>query len=251
MYWVRPEQILSCEPGMHRFVWDLHLNPPKALEQEFPISAIVHNTPLVPLGARPLPGKYTVELTVDGKKYRSTIQLKMDPRITASTGDLTKQFEMESASVAGMNDSYDALLRMHSLRAQLKDLTPKLHGKAAADASALDKQFAALEGSAQPNFFGTPPSGKQPENFSSINQHFSAMLAVADSADAAPTAQANAAFQELQGESAKLQKRWNALKEKELLDLNKNLKKTGLAELDPDKPPAKKPGGVAEGDDEP
>jgi len=24
MYWVRPEQILSAEPGMHRFVWNLH-----------------------------------------------------------------------------------------------------------------------------------------------------------------------------------------------------------------------------------
>ena len=68
MYWVRPTQILSAEAGMHRFVWDVHYAPPKALEREFPISAILHNTPLVPLGAWALPGSYTVRLTVERKE---------------------------------------------------------------------------------------------------------------------------------------------------------------------------------------
>jgi photosystem II stability/assembly factor-like uncharacterized protein len=251
MYWVRPEQILSADPGMHRFVWDLHYQPPKSLEHEFPISAIVHNTPLIPLGARPLPGKYIVELTVDGKKYRSALLLKMDPRITASPAGLAKQFEIESGAIAGMDESYESLEQMHSLRAQLKELTPKLRGSAAAAAPALDKQLAEMEGSAQPNFFGTPPHGKQPENFSSLNQHFSAILAVADSADAVPTTQAIAVFQELQSASAKLRDHWNALREKEILELNNALKKANLPELDPKKPFADKLAGAAEGDDEP
>ena len=51
MYWVRPTQILSVGAGMHRFVWDLHYAPPDSLEHEFPISAIVHDTPKYPLGA--------------------------------------------------------------------------------------------------------------------------------------------------------------------------------------------------------
>jgi photosystem II stability/assembly factor-like uncharacterized protein len=251
MYWVRPDRILCAEAGMHRFVWDLHYAPPKSLQHEFPISAILHDTPILPLGARPLPGKYIAELTVDGKKYRSTFQLKMDPRITASSGELAKQFDMESGAVAGMEESYESLEQVQSLRAQLKQIIPKLHEKTAADASALDKQLAEMEGSAQPGFFGTPPRGKQPENFSSLNQHFLAILAVADSADAAPTTQAVAAYGELQDESASLHKRWSALLEKELRDLNESLKRAGLAELDPKKPPAEKPGGVAEGDDEP
>ncbi len=251
MYWVRAEQILSAEPGMHRFVWDLHHDPPKALEHEFPISAILHDTPLTPLGARPLPGSYIVELTVDGKKYRSSFSLTMDPRITASNADLARQFAMESGAVAAMNDSYESLEQVQSVRAQLKEIIPKLHGQTATSAQSLDMRCAELEGAGQPNFFGTPPRGKQPENFSSLNQHFSAILAVADSADAAPTTQANAAFQELQAEAAMQRKRWNALREKELLDLNKELKHEGLAEIDPQKPLAEKPGGAAEGDDEP
>jgi photosystem II stability/assembly factor-like uncharacterized protein len=250
MYWVRPEEILSAQAGMHRFVWDLHYAPPKALEYEFPISAILHNTPLVPLGARPLSGKYKVELTVDRKRYDATFQLKMDPRITASSGDLAKQFDMESEAVAGMDDSYESLEQVQSVREQLKQIVPKLHGNVATDAAALDKQCAELEGATQPSFFGTPPKGKQPENFSSLNQHYSAILAVADSADAPPTTQANAAFQGLESESTRLRKQWSALKEKELLDLNKELKKAKQPEIDPKKPLAEEPGGAGDGDDD-
>ena len=225
MYWVRPEDVLSAQPGMHRFVWDLHFAAPKALEHDFPISAILHDTPLTPLGARPLPGKYRAELTVDGKRYDATFELKMDPRITASAGDLAKQFEMESQAVAGMDDSYDMLEQVLSVREQLRQIMPKLRGALASDAGSLDTQLAELEGATQPSFHGTPPAGKQPENLSSINQHYSALLAVADSADAAPTTQANKAFAELQSESTRLRNSWSALRDKELLALNKELKK--------------------------
>ncbi len=209
MYWVRPKEVLFTQPGMHRFVWDLHWAPPKTLEHEFPISAILHDTPLNPLGARPLPGKYKVELTVDGKRFDATFELKMDPRITASRDDLTKQFDMESEAVAGMDDSYESLEQVQSVRAQLKELTPKVHGNTATEFVALDRLCADLEGATQASFFGTPPTGEQPENLSSLNQHYSAILAVADSADVAPTTQANAAFQELENESIRLRKQWS------------------------------------------
>ena len=251
MYWVRPENVLSAQPGMHRFVWDLHFAPPKALEHDFPISAILHDTPLTPLGVRPLPGKYKAELTVDGKRYDATFELKMDPRITASESDLAKQFVMESEAVAGMDDSYELLEQVLSVREQLKQVMPRLRGTSATDAATFDRQLAELEGATQPNFYGTPPNGKSPENFSSLNQHYSEMLAVADSTDGAPTVQANRAFQELLSESARLRTRWSALKEKELLDLNKELRKSRHPELDPKKALLEEPGGASDGDDEP
>ncbi len=96
-----------------------------------------------------------------------------------------------------------------------------------------------------------PPTGKQPENLSTLNQHFSAILAVADSADAAPTTQATAAYQDLQGSSTALHKRWTGLRGRELTDLNAELRKIGLPALDPAKPPSEELGGASEGDDEP
>ncbi len=257
MYWVRPTQILSGTAGMHRFVWNLHRTPPKALEYEFPISAILRDTPKYPLGAWVLPGNYTVKLTVDGRSYTRPLTLKMDPRIKTSLEDLRRQYAMQLGASQGMDESYEALEQVMSVREQLKEIAPKVEGKPQDKArlteeiSALDKQCAELAGATQRSFFGVPPSGKQPENFSTLNQHYSAILAVADSADAAPTSQAMAAELELNEQASELHKRWSGLCEREIADLNKNLKKAGLAAVDVKKPLGEELGGASEGDDEP
>jgi photosystem II stability/assembly factor-like uncharacterized protein len=257
MYWVRPTQILSGAVGMHRFVWNLHRTPPKALEYEFPISAILRDTPKYPLGAWVLPGNYTVKLTVDGRSYTRALTVKMDPRLKTSLEDLRKQYAMQLGASQGMDESYEALEQVMSVREQLKEIAPKVEGKPKDKArlteaiSALDKECAELEGATQRSFFGVPPSGKQPENFSTLNQHYSAILAVADSADAAPTSQAMAADLELNEQASELHKRWSGLCEREIADLNRNLKKAGLPAVDVKKPLGEELGGAAEGDDEP
>ena len=253
MYWVRPTQIISTEAGMHRFVWNLHYAAPDALESEFPISAIVHNTPLVPLGARVLPGSYTVKLLANGTSHTQPLTVKMDPRIQTPLDELRKQHDMEMGAVEGMNESYEALAQVKSVREQLKAIAAQVGAKEklVKDLAALDSQCAELEGATQQVFFGPPTSGKQPENFSTLNQHFSAMLAVADSADSAPTTQATAAYKELAGSSAALHRRWSAIREKNILDLNGELKKAGLPAIDPKKPLSEELGGASDGDDEP
>jgi photosystem II stability/assembly factor-like uncharacterized protein len=252
MYWVRPAQILSVSPGMHRFVWDLHYAPPDSLGHEFPISAIVHDTPKYALGARALPGIYTVRLNVDGRISTQPLAVKMDPRINTSIADLRKQFEMESGSVEGMNESFESLAQVQSVRAQLKERAAKVGKGLLADAiAAVDKQAAELEGAAQSNFFGLAPGAKQPENFSTLNQHFGTILAVADSADAAPTTQATAVFKELENALEKLNARWTKIRQQDIASLNAELKKAGLAPVDPNKPPDAAPSGDVDGDDEP
>jgi photosystem II stability/assembly factor-like uncharacterized protein len=254
MYWVRPTQILSAEAGMHRFVWDMHYAPPEALNREFPISAIIRDTPQYPLGAFALPGRYTAKLTVEGKGYTQPLIVKMDPRIKTSEAELRKQLEMEMGSVEGMNESYEALRQLQSLRAQLKDrasVAKSLPASLTDAIHALDKQAAEFEGTAQSAFFGVPASGKQPENFSTLNQHFGTLLAVADSADAAPTTQATAAFQELEGALDNLLARWKKLQQGDIRALNASLKNAGLTEVDPSKPPSSQPIADAGAEDEP
>jgi hypothetical protein len=237
---------------MHRFVWDLHYAPPDSLGHEFPISAIVHDTPKYPLGALALPGGYTVKLTVDGKTCTQPLTVKMDPRIKTSLADLRKQFEMESGSVEGMNESFAALSQVRSVRAQLKERTAKAGKGPVADAiAALDKQAAELEGATQSNFFGLPPGAKQPENFSGLNQHFGGILAVADSADAAPTTQATTVYKELEEDIEKLIARWTKIRQQDIPALNAELKKAGLAAVDPDKSVDAVPSANPDGDDGP
>jgi photosystem II stability/assembly factor-like uncharacterized protein len=252
MYWIRPAQILSAAAGMHRFVWDLHYPPPDSLGHEYPISAIYHDTPKLPLGAWALPGNYTAKLTVDDKSYTQPLVVKMDPRIVTSLADLAKQFEMQSGAVEGMNESYETLQQVQSVGAQLKDRAAKAGKGTLANAiAALDKQVAELEGGAQSAFFGTPPSGKQPENLSTLNQHFGTILAVADSADTAPTMQAAAVYLELQDALESVLSRWTRLRNEEIPKLNVQLKSVNLPPVDPNLVPANKPFADEDGDDEP
>jgi photosystem II stability/assembly factor-like uncharacterized protein len=250
MYWVRPTQILSAEAGMHRFVWDMHYAPPESLEHEFPISAIYRDTVKYPLGARAFPGKYTVKLTVDGKSYTQPLVVKMDPRITTPLEDLRKQFEMETASVEGMNQSYEALAQVRSVRSQLNERAAKAGKSALAEAiGALDKKAAELEGATQSAFYGLPPRGKPQENLSTLNQHFLGLLGVADSADAAPTTQAEAVYKELRESLKTLLSQWKKFKEQDVPALNAGLKKAGLTSVDPSKEAAIAPSADTDGND--
>ena len=251
MYWVRPSQTLSAAVGMHRFVWDLRHAPPKALNTEFPISAILHNTPLLPLGSWVLPGNYTARLTVDGKEFTQTFVVKMDPRIKSSLADLQAQASLESGAVAGMNQSYDALTQVASIREQLKDVAPKAKGKLAESLKSLDQQCAQLAGATVSTFYGTPASGKESENFSTINQHFGQLLAIADSADAAPTTQASQVYASLSEQMNDLAKRWQELAQTTIPESNQQLQKYGLPPLDLNKTLEHAIGGAGDGDDEP
>jgi photosystem II stability/assembly factor-like uncharacterized protein len=252
MYWVRPEQILSAEPGMHRFVWNLHYAPPDSLEHEFPISAIYRDTPRYPLGAWVLPGAYTAKLSSGSWNFTKTFNVEMDSRIKTPRIALRKQFDMETGAVAGMNESFAALARVKSVRSQLKDPLAKAGKGTLSDSiAAMDKKCAELEGAAQSSFFGLPPGTKPPENFSTLNQHFGGILAVADSADAAPTTQATAVYKKLQAALQDLSGRWTKIRDQDIPALNVELKKAGLAVIDPSKVLDAAPTADADGDDEP
>jgi photosystem II stability/assembly factor-like uncharacterized protein len=254
MYWVRPAQILSGEAGFHRFVWDLHYPAPAALDHEFPISAIYRNTPELPLGVLALPGSYTVKLTVDGKTYTQPLTLKMDPRIKSPEADMRAQFEMESGAVRGMNESFKMLSEVRSVREQLDERARKLASGASPlteAIAALKKQLGDLEGGTQSSFLGVPSTGKAPENFSTLNQHFGNLLAVADSADAAPTTQAQSVYREETDALKNLHDSWNAIREDNIPSFNEELKKNGLAVIDLNAVSSSLPESNSDGDDQP
>jgi photosystem II stability/assembly factor-like uncharacterized protein len=108
-YWIRPPQLPSAAPGMHRFVWDLRYTSPDALRHDYPMTAVYHNTPREPRGPIALPGEYTVKLTVNGTSFTQPLTLKMDPRIKTPPADLKRQFDlaMTVVQMMGRNKSPD------------------------------------------------------------------------------------------------------------------------------------------------
>jgi photosystem II stability/assembly factor-like uncharacterized protein len=252
MYWVRPQQILSSEAGFHRFVWDLHYAPPDSLNHEFPISAIYRNTPELPLGAMALPGRYVVKLTVNGKSQEQPLNLRMDPRIKTPTGELRAQFEMETGAVRGMNESFKSLGQVRSVQEQLTNRSTEVGSSPlAVSLSSVAKKVAELEGSAESSFFGVPANGRRPENFSTLNQHFGNLLAVADSADSAPTSQAQNVYREEVEALQTLESQWAVIRSQDIARLNSELLKAGKAAIDPDKPVSTPTASEGDGDDEP
>jgi photosystem II stability/assembly factor-like uncharacterized protein len=125
MYWVRQPRVLPATKGMHRWVWDLHYPPPDAVRHQYPISAIAHDTPRLPLGPSALPGTYTVKLTVGGRSYTQPLVLKMDPRVRTPLVGLREQFSLATKLAGLMHQDMEALRRARAGgdNARVRELT--------------------------------------------------------------------------------------------------------------------------------
>ena len=118
LYWIRQPQPLSASPGTHRFVWDLHWPPPDVSDFSYPISAVPHDTPPVPMGPSAMPGEYTIRLTVDGKTYSQPLTLKMDPRSAMTDDALRQQFDNSVRAWDGIHRAAVALREVRAVRAR-------------------------------------------------------------------------------------------------------------------------------------
>jgi photosystem II stability/assembly factor-like uncharacterized protein len=226
-FWVRPPRILSAAAGMHRFVWDLRLPSPGSVAHEYPISAIPHDTPRYPVGPTVLPGTYTVKLTVGAQTFSQQVEIKMDPRVTASAADLAEQFNLASQIRDAMNSSFRALTEIRSLRAQIKSLlASNQKGALASSLRAFDQKLAALDAE-------TSASGSATASLSKLNGDLGKLLGVVDSADARPTEAARDTFSDLQRALGPALNQWSDLKSRELPEVNDQLRKTKLPPLDP------------------
>ncbi len=90
LYWPAPQMVLSTAKGMHRFSWDLHLEPlgeePRAGGGA--TGAVPgHTFPAVQAPWAP-PGEYTIRLTADGRQYDQSLTLRLDPRVKTSSVEL-------------------------------------------------------------------------------------------------------------------------------------------------------------------
>jgi photosystem II stability/assembly factor-like uncharacterized protein len=115
-YWVQPPRILSATPGLHRFYWDMHLEPLKEVEPAYPMTAVFQKTAPQPSAPWVLPGDYSVVLSAGGKSFSQPFTVKMDPRLKVAPADLAKQFELSKtlcetrAVLIPIGKSFEALV---------------------------------------------------------------------------------------------------------------------------------------------
>ncbi len=243
MYWVRPARTLSAAPGMHRFIWDLTYPAPDVLTRDYTMSAIYHDTPLYPLGATVLPGKYNVVLAVGDKNYTQPLTIRMDPRVKTLPEDLAQHFDLDRKIAGALHRDYEAIKQVRSLRAQLKwawlaggidHVTSKDRAikKAAMELGAKAATIEGEEGDYATSYLSTPEG----RSLSRLNGGFNALVTALDTADAAPTSQQAAMFVELEKALEEQLSAWEELKTKDIPELNKELKKARLPLIDLQKP---------------
>jgi hypothetical protein len=212
---------------MHRWVWDLHYPAPAATRHEYPIAAIPHGTPRLPLGPTVVPGTYTVKLTVDGKTSVVPLTVNMDPRVKTSAAGLQKKFQAESRMASIMTESAQALLQGGSIRAQLEKLTAQATGSAKDALDATGKKLNALLGAA-PGFLA-PPS---PEStLSRLNGQASTLYGQVWQVDAEPTSPQMEALSAVEKDGGDILKRWTEFKNTDLPALNRQLRESKVPEV--------------------
>jgi photosystem II stability/assembly factor-like uncharacterized protein len=226
-YWFRPPRTLSAQAGMHRFVWDLSEPPSPFLRRELPIAAIAGDTPLSPPGPIVAPGAYTVRLTAGSTTRTQPLKVEMDPRVPVTAEGLKHQYDLARGIVEEAHRNGVALRKVRGLRAQLARL--KESGKASAldaEIGALDKRAAEIESGK-----AAEGAGLEGEGFEPLNGRLTTVYGVVEGADAAPTPQAVAAFEETRRAVGAMLERWTRLEARELPAFNEKLSKAGLPAL--------------------
>ncbi len=209
-YWVRQPRILSASTGTHRWVWNLHYPDPSVLTHEYPISAIPHDTPRLPLGTSVLPGNYTVRLTVNGKSYTQPLIVKMDPRVRATPADLQQQFALSMRIAAMIERDFTAIAEARALHVQLDSAKSRAtNPKVRSAIDSLDARIGAL-------------------SITRLNGQLSGLLGTIDGVDARPTTQATAAVTTMQRDLDQAIAEWTKLKGSALSTLNAKLSAAGI-----------------------
>jgi len=230
-YWIARPQPPSKAPGMHRFVWNLRYADPHAMHPQspynYPIAAIVGSTPLPPQGPLVIPGKYEVRLKAGGQLFRQTLDVKMDPRVSVARNDLQSSLDLQLKISALLDKNFEGNHQTQELRSRLAEFMkrPKEDPVAVA-ATALDGKVAAAAGEATP-ILETPKSA----SFNAVNDTLTALMALVDGADFAPSEESFSAYRRICKGSNEAFAAWQDLKNKEVAALNTLLGKDNLAPL--------------------
>ncbi len=227
LYWLKPFQSLSTEAGMHRWVWDLHYASPVATRHEYPIAAIPHNTPRMPLGPTALPGTYRAKLSVGGKTYSASFALKMDPRVKTSADGLQKKFREETRLAALLDQSSRAVLQAGLIRDVLQKLSQQANGWVRDPIQLFQNKIAAALGTGG----GAPGAGANEITLARVNGQLVVLYGQVWQVDAEPTSSQLEAIAATEHDVQDVMKRWDALKTTDLATLNRDLKQANLPEV--------------------
>ena len=175
-------------------------------------------------GTKVVPGTYTVRLTVQKKVLTVPLQVKIDPAITASQADLQKEFDLALEIQERISQAHETVRQIRYLHGELQSLEERISGAPESDAMLiaaknLDQKMGAVEDSL---FQVHKTAEKDSFNYGGrLNDMFIALHDYVEQADAAPTAQMQEVFQDLDHELQQQRSLWDAIRKTDIPAFNK------------------------------
>ncbi len=227
-WWLAEPEALPTNVGLNRTTWDFRHDPPAVNSHSFEISANPGETPPSPEGILAAPGRYTVTLAVEGKRYTQKLTVQNDPRSPATTAALVAQH----ALLVGISDGIALAASSAKQVADLRTALTKATGaNAAAEVKSAISAFSAkldsVAGGGGGGRGGRGGGAAANPTFNAINGALAAQLTTQDNADQAPTASSRAAFAGSCKELTTVQALFTRITTKDLAALNAILAKNG------------------------
>ncbi len=234
LYWPAPPTVIATTAGVHRVSWDLRYDPVGVHDElqgttEPATGAVPHRTyPSVdaPWAA---PGRYTVRLTVNGKRYTQPLALRLDPRVATPPAALARLAALSREMWDGAMAAHRAYERARALASVLDTAT----GAEAAPFRARVDSLAPAPTRDQPARGGFRRRGP-PAPARTLDALATEMMNAAmpmQSADVAPTAADVAACDRARADAVAVMARWRALSTTGLAAFNAKRRAAGRSPI--------------------
>ena len=184
---------IPLRAGVNRFVWDMRYPGLHQVQKEMRTLRPVGD-PLAP------PGTYQVRLTVGGRTYNESFEVRKDPRVPASQEDLDAQFELLIKIRDKVLESKDASTRVRSVQQQVDAWVRRAEGSSASKtvaeaAAALTEKVSGVEAELD----GARGHRRGTFFTEGLIARLTSLTATVWNADAVPTQQSYEVFDDLSG----------------------------------------------------
>ncbi|MCX5756443.1 MAG: glycoside hydrolase [Gemmatimonadetes bacterium] len=237
LYWPGRPIGVATTAGMHRFSWDMHLEPFEIEDiensgDEGATGAVPHNTYDEPNAPWAAAGNYTVRLTVEGKTYTQPITLRLDPRVKTSAVGM-QQLALLS------REMWDASWAAHEAFESARKFSTELGKLSGADVAAFKAKVDSLapapaaggRGGRGGGFGGRGGAPAGPLTLDRASTAFMAAAMGMQGADVAPTDRQVATVAAARTQGAPVTAKWKALSTIGLAAVNAKRKAAGDAAI--------------------
>jgi photosystem II stability/assembly factor-like uncharacterized protein len=238
------EPRVAKSAGMNRFVWNMRHADARAVPGDV-LTERNLSGPVVP------PGRYQVELTVDGQTLNAGFEIRTDPQVRASQAELDAQCAFLLRVRDKVSEVHDAINQLREVRRQVEDWVRRMSGHPAeAEVTEAGRRIVTATGAIEQELIEprAQADGDRLHFPTRLNVKLTSVTNVASTADAAPTRQAVEVLDELSARVDHELGRWRSLRDGDVAAFNALIRRLDLpAVAAPVSPPDQRLGVSAAG----